>query len=158
MSRIINNVHDVELSMAEVLAQTAKYDSDTNDNIPSFLWSDYALDVVSINKPENLGVSFLWHVHYAGTYLHYVNLDSDMKFPTYEKWKKNFENFDDWTFTELNYRWGSNIHKHPMERIYYFDGHKFREVSRNTALLIWQYTGKEIIRKHEQLVPVAVTA
>lgn len=156
MSRIIENVHDVEIAMAMVLAQTAKYDSDVDDYIPSFLWSDYALDVVSINKPENVGLPFLWHVHYAGTYLHYVNLNDDMEYPTYESWKKNFLSFEDWTFTELNYKWGFDIHKHPMDRIYYYDGRKFREVSRETALLIWQYSGKEIIRKHEQLVPASV--
>lgn len=150
MREIISDVHDLEVAMAYVLADTARYNARVSDFIASTLWSDYALDVVSIHEPENLGHPFLWHVHNAGTYLHYMDIHKiEVDYDRYLKWKGRFLAFDDWTFNELNYKWGFNIHKSPVERIYYYDGKTFREVSRNTALLIWQYTGLELIRQHE---------
>lgn len=153
----IKTVHDIETAMSYVLTEIAEYDATTSTwgHIPSWLFSDYALDCDNIRK--NPGMPFLWHTHDAGTYLHMLDKDIERTHKSYESWKADFLKFDDWEFTELNYMWGeSNGRSHPMERIYYYDGDTFREVSRATANLIWQYFGKSVIMEHENVVSVAV--
>lgn len=147
---IISDAHDLERVMSCVLAETADYNFSRGHHAPFTLWSDFAVDAVSINRSDNLYKPFLWHVHDAGTYLHYMSLDGiEDNDERYLNWKQKFLTFNDWTFNELNYKWGYDMHKSPVERIYYYDGKTFREVSRDTALLIWQFTGLELIRQHE---------
>lgn len=153
---IIQNVHDIEVAMSRVLSDIAKYNTAQKSwRVPYTLFSDFAIDVVSINKPEHAGKPFLWHTHSAGTYMHYMydNIKEDQ--PSYEAWKSNFEKFDDWTFTELNYGWDGGDKS--TSRYFYYDGDRyFREVSRETALLIWQNTGKQIIAEREKSAAAAV--
>lgn len=159
LGKLIENTHDLECAMSAVLSEIAEYDAMTSErgNVPTWLFSDFALDVANIR--ENPGVPLLWHTHDAGTYLHFLEPDIEKYHKSYEQWKADFLKFDDWEFTELNYKWGySNGHKHPMERIYFYDGEYFREVSRDTANLIWQYFGKTVIMEREEAVTVEVVA
>lgn len=153
---IIENVHDIEIAMSWALSDIAEYDIVQNGwGVPTTLFSDYAIDVVSINKPEHVGKPFLWHTHSAGTYMHYMYDNIKEEQPSYEAWKSNFRKFDDWPFTELTYNWDGGDKK--TNRYFYYDGDRhFREVSKETALLIWQYTGKQIIAEREKVMAAAV--
>lgn len=145
----IEDRHDLERAMSSVLSEIAQYDARTFENgrVPSWLFSDFAIDCDLMRLHP--GEPFLWHTHDSGTYLHFIGVERDWSVESFIGWRKDFLKWDDWTYTELNYKWGYNLHKHPMERIYYYDGEYFREVSRQTALLIWRFTGLEIIHRQE---------
>lgn len=143
--------HDLLFKMSQVIADVAEINVARDDNsVPTTLISDFAAyDVPLIEKHGT--TPFLWHVHWAGTYIHFLDRDS-LQAPTFESWAESFLKWDDWTFTELNYRWCGK------SDIYYYDGVRFRLVSRETALLIWQYYGKHIIEQHYKTESAAVTA
>lgn len=154
---IIQNEHDIEIQMSCVLNDAAEWSAANNNGyVPYTLFSDLCLDARNMAENDVMNKKFLWHVHAAGTYLHWLNIDNiEDNEERYMSWRHDFLTWDDWTFTELNYRWGCR--NHPMDRVFYFDGKSFREVSRDTALLIWRYTGLELIHKHEDC-QIEVTA
>lgn len=155
MEKIIEDAHDLDCAMACILSETAEKQviESGRPYVASTLFSDYALDITTLRK--HVGENFLWHVHDNGTHLHMLdrnNIEREQR--SYDAWKKNFLAFSDWAFAELNYRWGGE--NNPLDRIFYYDGKSFREVSRETALLIWQYNGLELIRRHEAASITAV--
>lgn len=139
-------------------------------DVPTTLISDFAkYDVAAVSKKCH--TPFLWHVHWAGTYLHFLDLDSHSEdFNGHpEVWRKGFEQNYDWACDELTHNWEMDGQK---DRFFFYDGdlehvaqwwgarrNSFREVSREEALVIRTAYGNACIAEMERTkVEVSITA
>lgn len=129
--------------------------------VPSTLVSDFAkYDVAAVSKKAH--TPFLWHVHWAGTYLHFLDLDSHAEdFNGHpEVWREAFNRDRDWACDELTHNWELNDIE---DRFFFYDGdlehadcwlgarhNSFREVSREQALVIRVAYGHACIKEMEE--------
>lgn len=137
---------DLLQRMSEIIAHIAYWDSVEYNTVPSTLVSDFSkYDSVNISNDKR-NRPFLWHTHWAGTYLHFLS-DKEEDTCDLDRFVRQFKKHTDWISEELTYRWS---YSEFTEQFWFYDGDNFRQVSRETALVIWQSYGDAMIAEHEK--------